>query len=347
MKHFITTRVAASAIAVAAAMSAMSGMSATGAFAADTTLTISSWAPPSHGMNAIFWPALIEKIEAATEGRVTGEIKYGLASPPAQFDLILDGVADLAWIFHGYTPGRFVATKMIELPGYEGNAEAASVAYWRAYDKYLASANEHRGVKLAGLMTHGPGVLHSNKEVKSLEDIAGMKLRIGGGVSGDAGAALGATGISVPAPKVYETLASNAADGVMMPMEGKASFKLFEVAKHTYTMPGGFYRGSFAVILNQDTFDGLSAADQEALSALFGEETSRMAGAMWDEIDEVGMQSLRDHADNSLTVATPEQVAQWAEISAPFIETVKAEVTAAGLDAETIQAFIAEQMAAN
>ncbi len=337
MKHFIKTCVAASAIALSAA----------GAFAADTTLTISSWAPPSHGMNAIFWPGLIEKIEAATEGRVTGEIKYGLASPPAQYDLVLDGAADMAWIFHGYTPGRFVATKMIELPGYEGNAEAASVAYWRAYEKYMTSLNEHRGVMLAALMTHGPGVLHSNKDVKSLEDIAGMKLRIGGGVAGDAGAALGATGINVPAPKVYETLASNAADGVMMPMEGKASFKLFEVAKHTYEMPGGFYRGSFAIIMNEDTFAGISDADQEALKALFGEETSRMAGATWDTIDAAGLKSLNDHADNSLTMATPAQIAQWAEMAAPIIETVKAEVNGAGLDADAIQAFIAEQMAAN
>lgn len=337
MKHFFKTCVAASAIALSAA----------GAFAADTTLTISSWAPPSHGINAIFWPALIEKIEAATEGRVTGEIKYGLASPPAQYDLVLDGAADMAWVFHGYTPGRFVATKMIELPGYEGNAEAASVAYWRAHEKYLAALDEHRGVMLAGLMTHGPGILHTNKDVQSLQDIAGMKLRIGGGVAGESGAALGATGINVPAPKVYETLASNAADGVFMPMEGKASFKLFEVAKNTFEMPGGFYRGSFAVIMNQDTFDGMSDADQAAVKAIFGEETSRLGGAAWDQIDADGLKALNDHADNKLTVATPEQAAEWAAIAAPIIDAVKAEVNAAGLDADAIQAFIAEQMAAN
>ena len=147
-------------------------------------------------------------MEKATEGRVTAEIKYGLASPPAQYDLILDGAADMTWIFHGYAPGRFTATKMIELPGYEGNAEAASVAYWRAHEKFLSSANEHKGVKLVALMTHGPGVLHSDTKVSSLAEISGMKLRLGGGVSGDVGAALGATGIRVPAPKVYETLAS-------------------------------------------------------------------------------------------------------------------------------------------
>ncbi len=337
MKHFLKACAAASVVAASAVSSQ----------AADVTLTISSWAPPTHGMNAIYWPAMISKIEEATEGRVSAEIKYGLAAPPAQYDLILDGAADIAWIFHGYTPGRFVATKMIEIPGYEGNAEAASVAYWRAHEQYLATADEHKGVKLIGLMTHGPGVLHSDTKVESLDQISGMKLRLGGGVSGDVGTALGATGIRVPAPKVYETLASNAADGVMMPMEGKASFKLFEVAKHTYRVPGGFYRGSFALIMNSDTFDSLSEADQAALNDVFGEAASRLAGQMWDSIDKVGRQALEDNADNSLTEASAEDAAMWNELTGPIIESVFAEVSALGIDAAAAQAFIAEQMAAN
>ncbi len=314
------------------------------ALAADVTLTISSWAPPSHGMNAMMWPELIKQMEAATEGRVTAEIKYGLASPPAQYDLVLDGAADLTWIFHGYTPGRFVATKMIELPGYEGSAQQASVAYWRAHEKYFASLNEHKGVKLIGLMTHGVGVLHSNTKISSLGDISGMKLRLGGGVSGDVGTALGATGIRVPAPKVYETLASNAADGVMMPMEGKASFKLFEVAKHTYAVPGGFYRGSFAVIMNSEKFDSLSATDQAALAKVFGENLSGMAGGVWDAIDTIGSDKLAASSDNSFTEASAADAAAWQALTDPIIKKIKGELSDKGVDAEAVHAYIAEQM---
>ena len=337
LKTKLTTLTASLAIAASTTVAA---------FAADVTLTISSWAPPSHGMNAMMWPEMIKQIEAATDGRVTAEIKYGLASPPAQYDLVLDGAADFAWVFHGYTPGRFTATKLIELPGYEGSAEAASVAYWRAHEKFFAQQNEHKGVKLIGLMTHGIGVLHSNTKIASIDEINGMKLRIGGGVAGDAGAGLGATGIRVPAPKVYETLASNAADGVMMPMEGKASFKLFEVAKHTYRMPGGFYRGSFALIMNSDKFDSLSAADQDALNTVFGENLSKMAGGVWDAIDMKGQEALDGTADNSLTEASAEDVAKWNAIATPIIEKVTAEAAEKGIDAVAARAFIAEQMAA-
>lgn len=336
MKHTLITGLAAAALSVVSIT----------AQAADTTLTISSWAPPTHGVNAIIWPELTRMMEEATDGRISAEVKYGLGSPPAQFDLVLDGAADITWIFHGYSPGRFVATKMIELPGYEGNAETASVASWRAYEKYFAGLGEHEGVKVLAMMTHGPGVLHTNADVTSLSDISGMKLRLGGGVSGDVGAALGATGIRVPAPKVYETLDSNAADGVMMPMEAKKSFKLFEVAKNSYEVPGGFYRGSFAVIMNQDTFDRMSQADRTALEKVFGEPLSRIAGQAWDQIDAAGTESLNEHADNSMTTASADDAAKWRALTRPLIENVIAEVSAKGVNATAVHAFIKEQMAA-
>ncbi len=332
------------AVALGAALSASTAITA---FAADTTLVISSWAPPTHGMNAKMWPKLTKMIEEATEGRVTAEIKYKLAPPPAQFDLIQDGAADLTWIFHGYNPGRFVATQLIELPGYQGSAEAASVAYWRAYEKYLKSADEHRGVKLVALHTHGPGQLHSSTKVTELDQIKGMKLRLGGGVSGAVGDALGATGIRVPAPKVYETLASNAADGVMMPMEGKKGFKLTEVAQHSYVMPGGFYRGSFALIMNQEKFDSLAKADQDALMTVFGEPASRMAGQVWDEIDAIGVEATESTADNSLNTASEADQKAYDAIAAPIIEAAIKAATDKGVDATAAVEFIASDMAAN
>ncbi|MEM7525853.1 MAG: TRAP transporter substrate-binding protein, partial [Pseudomonadota bacterium] len=318
------------------------------AFAADYTLTISSWAPPTHGVNAIFWPQLTKMIEDATDGKVTTEIKYGLAPPPAQMDIVQDGAADMTWVFHGYNAGRFVGTKLIELPGYEGDAEAASVAYWRVFEKHIAAMNEHRGVKVAALMTHGPAQVQSNKAIGSLADIKGMKLRVPGGVGSAAGEALGATGIKVPAPKVYETLASNAADGVVMPMEGRKGFKLTEVAKNVYEIPGGLYRGSFAVVMNEDAFADLPADLQAALDEkVFGEPASRVAGQMWDKIDVEGRSVTEATADNSIVPASAADVAAYNAIAAQITADVLAEIAAKGVDAEAAYAMVKDEMAAN
>ena len=323
------------------------GMGASAA-AADYTLTVSSWAPPTHGVNAKLWPTLIGMMEEATGGKVTAQIKYRLGPPPAQMDLVQDGAADLSWIFHGYQAGRFTATKLIELPGYTGDAEAASVAYWRVHEAHLAAADEHKGVKLIGLMTHGPAHLHSARKVTSLDQVAGMKLRVPGGVGGDAGAALGATGIQVPAPKVYETLASNAADGVVMPFEARKGFKLTEVAQNVWEMPGGLYRGSFALIMNREAFDGLPEDLRKALDEkVFGEPASRMAGTVWDEIDVAGREVTMAAADNSINPASASDVAAWEAIAAKIRENVLAEIAAKGIDAEAAHAMVEAEMARN
>lgn len=330
---------------VAGATMALMGSAA---FAQDYTLTISSWAPPTHGINARMWPRFVEMIEEATDGQVTAELKLGLAPPPAQMDLVMDGAADLSIIFHGYQPGRFVTTKLIELPGYEGSAEQASIAYWAAYDAHLSAANEHRGVKVIALHTHGPAQLHTSAEVTSLDQIEGLKVRIPGGVGGDVGTALGATGIQVPAPKVYETLASNAADGVVMPFESRAGFRLTEVAQNVFEVPGGLYRGSFAFIMNEDTFADLPEDLQQKLEdEVFGANLSRELGAIWDEIDTVGRAATDDTSDNAIHAASDSDLARFNAMSATIIENVLAEVGAAGVDSQAAYDLIQSEMAAN
>lgn len=318
------------------------------AFAADYTLTISSWAPPTHGINAKMWPKFVEMVEEATDGKVTAELKLGIAPPPAQMDLIMDGAADASIIFHGYQPGRFVTTKLIELPGYEGSAEAASVAYWRAYDKYLKAADEHRGVKVIALHTHGPAQLHTSSPVTSMDQISGLKVRIPGGVGGDVGTALGATGIQVPAPKVYETLASKAADGVVMPLESRKGFKLTEVAPNVYEMPGGLYRGSFAFIMNEDTFADLPEDIQQALEEnVFGEPLSREIGKIWDEIDAIGREATQSTEGNAIHEAAAEDMEKFSTIAEDVRAKVIAEVNEAGVDAQAAYDMIKSEMSSN
>jgi len=309
---------------------------------AEETLTISSWIPP-HAMNTVFFPAWIEQIEQATEGRVTGKIEFGLAPPPGQIDLIEDGSADVAWIFHGYNPGRFVTTKLIELPGYVGDAEAASVAHWRAHEQFLKQAGEHDGVRVVALMTHGPGQVHMRDPINSLADLEGKKIRIGGGVSADVGTALGVVGVQVPAPKVYETLSGGVADGVWMPMETNKSLRLFEVAPNTITMPGGLYRGSFSVLMSEDALARLSEEDRDAVLSTTGEALSALAGRAWAEADIAGIDNAQD-VGVAMSEFSAEDQAAFSEIAAEIRGRVIDEVAAKGVDAEAAVALIEETM---
>ena len=328
------------------ASTALAVTAATSAFAAET-VTISNWLPPSHPVVTGMFTQLSEMMAEATNGEVTTEIKNGLASPPAQMDLILDGAADIAFLFHGYTPGRFVSTKIAEIPGYEGNAEASSVAHWRVHDAMLKDLNEHRGVKVIALTTHGVGQIHSSTEVKELADLNGLKTRLGGGVSADVGTELGLLGIQVPAPKVYETLDSGAADAVAMPLEGRVSFKLTEVAPNLYEMPGGLYRGSFSLIMSQEKFDSLPAEVQTSLeSNVFGEAASRMMGAVWDTADEAGRKATMEASDNTIITASEDDQAAFASIAEKVRAKIIGELTEAGVDGQAAYEMMVKEIAA-
>ncbi|GHF72194.1 TRAP transporter substrate-binding protein [Seohaeicola zhoushanensis] len=309
------------------------------------TLVISSWAPPTHVLNAEAYPAFIKLLEEVTNGEVTAELKLGLAPPPAQADLVMDGAADITHIFHGYTPGRYPAAELAELPGYQGGAEALSGAYWRAYEKYLKDTGMHQEFKLLALVAHGPATLFSVDKVNDLAAIRGMKVRVPGGVGSEVMAELGATGIQVPANKVYETLSAKAADGVTLNIDARQGFNLNEVAPYMYEVPGGFYRGSFAILMNRAKWDSLSPEVQKAIDEkITGETLSRLWGKIWDESDSRVHDEIP--ADNLVSASTTD-VEAFKAISDVVSQSVFAKVEAAtGLDAMEVRDFIAEQTVA-
>ncbi len=311
---------------------------------AETKLTVSSWVPPTHPMNTKMLTGLIEMMSEATNGEVTGELKFGLAPPPAQMDLVMDGGADMTIIVHAYQPGRFTVSKLAEIPGLGEGAEDVSVAYWRVHEKFLERADEHRGVKLVTLFVHGPGQIHSNKEIASLADLRNLKTRLGGGVVADVGKELGMIGIQVPAPKVYETLASGAADAVAMNVGERLGFRLNEVAKNLYEMPGGFYRTSFAVLMNQDVFDSLPRRTRRALeSKVFGEPAARMIGKAWDAYDAEAYEATKAADDATIVTASSNDRVAFAMVGAKVRDKVIAELEAAGIDGAAAYEMMVEE----
>ncbi|MEM1264674.1 MAG: TRAP transporter substrate-binding protein [Pseudomonadota bacterium] len=310
---------------------------------AEREMVVSSWLPPSHVMNEIVWPEFISRIEAATEGRVTGKIEYQLASPPSQADLIEDGGADAGWIFHGYNPGRFVTTKLIEIPGLEGDSAAASAAHWRAHQEILGEAGEHEGVVPVAMMVHAPGMLHLAREITSLDDVAGLKIRSGGGVMGDVLAGLDMAGVQVAAPKVYETVANGVADGTFFPGDTISILRLTEVLPYTYRVSGGFYRGSFSIIMSEDFLDSVGADDAAAIQAVLGEDFSAFAGRAWDEGNLRGIEAQQ--STGQVIDLTGEASAKFDALVPQIQEDVLAEVSAKGVDAAAALAIIRSTMA--
>ncbi|MAC46522.1 TRAP transporter substrate-binding protein [Oceanospirillum beijerinckii] len=282
----------------------------TSVMAADTTLRVGSWLPPSHPQNAVVWPTWAKWVEEATEGRVEVVVEYGLGHPKTMYELVEDGVIDASFSYHGYVPGRFKLTQAVEQPLLGASAEAASVAHWRVFEKYFAQADEHEGLEVIGLFTHGPGQIHMADPINSLADLEGKKIRLGGGVQGELGHRMGVTAVGAPAPKVYEMMQQGVIDGVFIPMGEQKSLRLKEVAKNVIALPGGMYLGSFAMFMNPDFLADLDAKDREAILSVSGEKLSAMAGRAWDAGDEEGLKAALEDGVNVTVVKAGDPLAK-------------------------------------
>ncbi|WP_293752132.1 TRAP transporter substrate-binding protein [Limnohabitans sp. Rim8] len=312
---------------------------------AQTVLTMSSWVGPTHPLTRDVlggWAAAVEK---ATNGRVKMQMlaKHPVA-PQGTFDGVRDGVMDVSYVTASYTPARHPLPLLAELPGSGGTAEINSVAFSRIHWKHLHKAGEYKGVKLLGVFTHGPGQMFLvKKPVNSVADIAGMKIRSGGGISEASAKALGASPLVKPAPESYEILASGVADGTFFPAESIRSFNLDKVVKHATIFPGGFYSSAFGFFMNEEKWNKLSKQDQDAINSVSGEALARLAGQAWDAADKGGMEALRAAGVN-IQQASPAFIAEVRTRTEPLANTWIQAANAKGLEGAKVLAEFREEL---
>src|SRR5262249_5497685 len=230
MPRLSGTAFAGAAVLSGATLAVMSWPAA----AQTTTLTMSRWVSPSHLLTSDVLAVWGQQVQKATKGRVKLQMlpKHPSAAP-GTFDAVRDDLVDVSYVTASYTPARHVLPLIAELPGGGATSVINSVAYSRIHWKYLQQAGEYKGVKLLAVFTHGPGQMFNTKRpITKVEDLAGMKIRTGGGIAEEMARALGASAFVKPAPESYELLSSGVADGTFFPLESIISFKLGSVIKY-------------------------------------------------------------------------------------------------------------------
>ena len=81
---------------------------------AQTTLALSSWVPPSHTLSEVQneWGSLPE--QKAADKVKCNVLPRAVSVPPGRFDAVRNGLADVSFTVHGFTPGRFATTQMVD-----------------------------------------------------------------------------------------------------------------------------------------------------------------------------------------------------------------------------------------
>lgn len=276
----------------------------------NVTLRMATWLPAGHHLSISLkdWAA---QIEEASGGSLTIAFDSApLAKPPGQYDLARDGIADMAYHVLGYTPGSFTVMRGTELPFLSPSAEIGSQATWDWYERNIGT-KEFPDTTLITAWIHGPGHLHTNKEVTKLEDLEGMKLRVGGGGVAMS-EALGAVPVAMSATQAHEALLRGTTDGTLFPWEAIAGFKLTDLVPYHLEVPGGLYATPFALVMNTAAFDKLSAEHQALLRDYGGLAGAKFVGRRWDEADAAGSAAAKANG-NTIQTLSPEEVERWRE----------------------------------
>ncbi|WP_022954585.1 TRAP transporter substrate-binding protein [Leucothrix mucor] len=326
MKNFLNKFIISTATAATVSLCTLGSVAY-----ADTTLALSSWLPPRHPIVAGAIKPWAKEIKKVTDGRVTVRVlAKPMGAPPAHYDMAQKGIADITYGLHSFTTDdRFVRSRIGQFSFLANDAVSGSKAFWEVYGNQLEAQKEHEGTKLLGLFIHGPGELHNNKhEIKSTDDLAGLKLRVPGGYVSELMANLGSTTLFMSTGEVYEKLTRGVIDGVTFPMDVLHAFKLSKNVKHTMIVPGGLYNTSWFLAMNEDKWNEISKEDQAAIEALSGAAFAERVGKAWDEADAKGIAAGKKDKVN--VYDTPSSVLEAIKANAntlesEWVESIKAD----------------------
>ena len=201
-----------------------------------------------------------------------GTLGKAVAEQPG---MVLEGVADIAWIVPGQTPYRFLDNQALELPGLFRDEREGTLVYTK-----LIAANALRGYQdyfVIGAYTGGLQIIHSRKSLGSLAALKGQRVRVNNQMEAEALSRLGAIPTVMPASRLADGLAQGAIDAIVMSPGGLFQFGTERSTANHYLLGMGV--APLVLVMNRKKFDSLPAAAQAIIRKYSGER----AAAVWIE----------------------------------------------------------------
>jgi len=263
-------------------------------------------------------------VEEATGGKVEVERYYAqtLAKFADTWEANKSGISDLSWNFHGMFPGMTTLSDVAALPFMPfKSSEQASAIMWKLYEEFPNLANQFKDNKVLLIwMTEPYFLITTKKQVKTMEDLKGLKLRIIGGPAGEVFKQMGVNPVMIPMPDNYINMQKGVTDGMGTVWEATYSYRLYEVVKYYTYAP--LYMGYFTISVNWDTWNRLPPDIQKAIESVSGLEGSKFWGrTMFDECKAVGRDLVKEKGYPMIEYTLPDdELARWQEVAAPHYD---------------------------
>ena len=221
--------------------------------------------PPAPTFPCVQMEEWKKEVEKRTGGKVAIQTFPGstLLNPKNMFEGVISGTADIGCLAMSYQPGRFPISEAIDQPVGFSSAKAASLALYDLIEKY--KAKEFEQVKIITLFTCPPANIMTIKPVKSLKDLKGLELRVGG-TQADIIKNLGGIPVAMPQSDTPEALQKGTVKGHVSSME---VLKDFNYAAYTANATiANLWVVTFAVVMNKDKWNSLPADVKEKIDGM-------------------------------------------------------------------------------
>lgn len=318
------------------------GLAAAAAFApahAEVVLKVAHFLPPASPAHQKFIQPWCDKVAAESKGEVKCQIYPAMqlgGTPPQLLNQVRDGVVDIVWTLPGYTPGRFPVSEVFELPFFTTTHEPSSRAMWDFVQKN--ALDEFKGLKPIATWVNGPNQLHfRSKQVNTLADLRGMKVRAPSRLGNKLLASLGATPVGMPVPQMAESLSKGVIEGALIPWEVVPATKTHELTKF-HAEAGGdkaMVTSTMVFVMNQKKYDSLSPAAKKAIDANSGRETSAWASKQFADADAAGRQAAVSRG-NTVYAIPAQEMAKWEAAAKPVTEEWIKDISSKGLNGRAL-----------
>jgi TRAP-type C4-dicarboxylate transport system substrate-binding protein len=270
-----------------------------------TELSLAYFMGPKHPMNKGVMTPFGDRLAELSGGTLTIKQFPGGAlnsTPPKQYAIMLDGVADVVFTLPGYTADVFPKTNVVGLPGVCNTAVECTLGMQRA----RAVLEKEYNAKVIALWANAPPVLITrDKAVRSLEDMQGLKVRVTSKSDIPIVEALGGSAVAQPVSVVNQNLANGVVDAVMIDPSAIGSFKLYEPGKHVTTwFPGS--GSSFALLMNKSVYNGLSDEEKNWVDAASDASLAESAAKAYDAAGTRGLKLAADAGLEMIELSTDE-----------------------------------------
>jgi TRAP-type C4-dicarboxylate transport system substrate-binding protein len=213
---------------------------------------------------------------------------------------------------------QFPKTLVATLPFEAQNAHEAGLALQRLYDKGII-ADEWKKVKPIAFGDFANLTYHTERMVKTLDDLKGMKLSVQGRIEGQTLEALGGTPITLPINEVYESLKRGLVEGSAIGWPAAVDFKLTEMTKyHLRESLGG---ASAVMIMNNKTYAQLSGKAKQVIDANIGTDYTNWFNKVIDDTEHRNVDKVEHQMrDQTVLKLTDAERAMWKARIQPVID---------------------------